>query len=720
MAVRRSRTAPFWQSYRRARANVQDHLSAIYLENGLQENVSIQENTNCSFARCEPENEGNTSQTDSFTTSECDIEEYDTACSFSPNSLEPLIPDQKTESKNFEQNLDLLEEHIYFSYMSDSDISVDSSSDSDISLEKELQTWASSFQIPHSALQSLLSILRVYHPFLPKDPRTLLNTSTYYNVVDIDGGSYYHFGLASGLLKLVQSMPNKLNIEASDIDSVLVQFNIDGLPLFKSTNTQFWPILCRVVEPFESKPFVVGLFSGNQKPQNVHEYLQSFKAEVTELIQNGIQVSNTGHNFGVEISCFVCDTPARAFVKQTKGHSGYFGCDKCSQKGRWVNKMTFPEVSAPLRTDVQFDTFQNEEHHRGRSPLSDLPIGMVSQFPLDFMHLVCLGVTRRLLVLWMKGPLFCRQGTGFIAQVTTGILDLKAYMPREFLRKGRPLEEVERWKATEFRQFLLYLGPVILKAKLPDHFYKHFMLLSVAIYCLASPMFCRQYCEYAKQLICLFVSQVGVLYGETQYVYNIHALVHLADDVSRFGALDIFSSFAFESFLGKLKRLVRKPNFPLQQIIRRLSEDCFKDLHCTSDSESGYGIVKNEHHKGPLPREYATYLQFEQLCLPKSFFLSLGQGNNCILARGKVGIIRNILSPNENSLERVLIVENFRNLNNFYTEPLPSSDLRIFQVGPLSGDIVSLNMNEVSCKCVLLPYRDSFVSVPLIHSFVLQ
>ena len=329
-----------------------------------------------------------------------------------------------------------------------------------------------------------------------------------------------------------------------------------------------------------------------------------------------------------------------------------------------------------------------------------------------------------------------------------------------------------------------------MKAKLPDHFYKHFMLLFVAVYCLASPIFCQPYCDYAKQLICLFVSQVGVLYGETQYVcnihgvlygetqyvcnihgvlygetqyacnihgvlygetqyvynihgvlygetqyvcnihsvlygetqyvYNIHALVHHADDVSRFGALDIFSSFAFESFLGKQKRLVRKPNFPLQQIIRRLLEDCFKDTQCTNESESGCGIVKTEHHNGHLPRADATYLQFEQLCLPKSFFLLLKQGNNCILARGKVVIIRNILSPSENSHERILIVENFRSLNNFHTEPVPSSDLRIFQVGHLSGDIVAVKMNEVSCKCVLLPYRNSFVSVPLIPSFVLQ
>ena len=220
--------------------------------------------------------------------------------------------------------------------------------------------------------------------------------------------------------------------------------------------------------------------------------------------------------------------------------------------------MTFPEINVPLRTDVSFDTFQNEEHHICHSPLSYLPIGMVTQFPLDYMHLVCLGVTRRLLMLWMKGPLFCRQGGGFIAQVSMGLLDLKEYMPCEFLRKGRPLGEVDRWKATEFRQFLLYLGPVLLKSKLPLHLYKHSMLLSVAIYCLASPMFYNPYCDYAKQLLCVIVTQVGVLYGQTQYIYNIHALVHLADDVFRFGPLDGFSSFAFESFLGKLKKLVRK------------------------------------------------------------------------------------------------------------------------------------------------------------------
>lgn len=34
-----------------------------------------------------------------------------------------------------------------------------------------------------------------------------------------------------------------------DINIQMIQININGLPLFKSSNTQFWPILGRLVDP---------------------------------------------------------------------------------------------------------------------------------------------------------------------------------------------------------------------------------------------------------------------------------------------------------------------------------------------------------------------------------------------------------------------------------------------------------------------------------------
>ena len=63
--------------------------------------------------------------------------------------------------------------------------------------------------------------------------------------------------------------------------------------------------------------------------------------------------------------------------------------------------------------------------------------------------------------------------------------------------------------------------------------------------------FYNTYRDYANQLLCLFVQHFGQLYGEDQYVYNIHGLTHLAGDVSNFGVLDDYSGFALRVFWGK-------------------------------------------------------------------------------------------------------------------------------------------------------------------------
>ena len=88
--------------------------------------------------------------------------------------------------------------------------------------------------------------------------------------------------------------------------------------------------------------------------------------------------------------------------------TGYYGCDKCCRSGEWMVKLIFPDTNATLRTVAAFHEMEDEEHHLGPSPLVDTGIRMVSQFPLDYMHLVCLVAVRRLLMLLIKGPLHCR------------------------------------------------------------------------------------------------------------------------------------------------------------------------------------------------------------------------------------------------------------------------------------------------------------------------
>ena len=41
---------------------------------------------------------------------------------------------------------------------------------------------------------------------------------------------------------------------------------------------------------------------------------------------------------------FICDTPARAFLKCVKSHTGYFSCDHCEVEGEWHDTITFLEA----------------------------------------------------------------------------------------------------------------------------------------------------------------------------------------------------------------------------------------------------------------------------------------------------------------------------------------------------------------------------------------
>ena len=78
--------------------------------------------------------------------------------------------------------------------------------------------------------------------------------------------------------------------------------------------------------------------------------------------------------------------------------------------------------------------------------------------------------------------------------------------------------------------------------------------------------------NYAEQLLKKFVETYQVVYPGSNIVYNVHNLIHLANDVWRNGDLDSWSAFRFENYLGKIKRLVRSGNLPAEQVCGRISE----------------------------------------------------------------------------------------------------------------------------------------------------
>jgi len=191
----------------------------------------------------------------------------------------------------------------------------DSQSDDDIenvsiSLSESLCDWAVHFRVSLVALTALLAILRVHHPFLPKDARTLLHTITSYSIQTVAGGTYYYIGI----LKAFSKSMKRIWSHIPSRHEFKLQLHVDGLPLFKSSSVQFWPIL-GLLQGVVKKPVVIALFCGTSKPSCLVEYLKDLVIEL-QVLSKGFLIK--GKQCFLKVTSVICDAPARAFNKGTK------------------------------------------------------------------------------------------------------------------------------------------------------------------------------------------------------------------------------------------------------------------------------------------------------------------------------------------------------------------------------------------------------------------
>lgn len=144
------------------------------------------------------------------------------------------------------------------------------------------------------------------------------------------------------------------------------------------------------------------------------------------------------------------------------------------------------------RTDQSFIDRRNPEHHQRLSLLEErLNIRMVSQFRLEYLHLVCIGVMKRflmqLLEIGNRGKLMDENIKAF----KNTLAWVGQFIPREFNRKPYQFKKISHLKATELRIFLLYDGIKVMKDYTPNRIYCTFLLLHCSIYILTSSFLCR-------------------------------------------------------------------------------------------------------------------------------------------------------------------------------------------------------------------------------------
>jgi len=585
-------------------------------------------------------------------------------------------------------------------------------------LRLNLVKWAHNYNICKSAVTGLLKdVLKVEDAmkFLPADARTLLKTPRKADTIPMAHGLYVHFGIQEGLDHIMQSSGTVTYIPPE----IHLSFNIDGLPLTKSSKSQLWPILGSI-RNFENKsPFIIGAFHGRNKPPDAEIFLKYFIEEAESLKETDYIWNGMNRKFIID--CFICDAPARAYICCIKYPGGYYACAKCETKGKYVRKVVYPEKDAPLRTAESFATQSQPEHHNGISPLLRLEIDMVSQVPYDYMHLVLLGHVKKGLKI-MTGKLHpMKLGVQQVSDISQRQLDLQRYIPLEFARKPRALDELDRMKATEFRQYLFYSGLVVLRKIVRSNVYNHFIKLSVAMRLLATPGIDCEQNRYAKNLLEEYFVEYLQLYGEENATYNTHGMLHLANDALRWGSLDEFSAFTFENYLRSIKKLIKGNDKPLEQLSNRVYEMRNNySVKLFNEDINTYRLGR-ECYNGNLISG-CTSPMYKDIQFNNFKMTTKKPNNYCIMHDECIVIVENICHYN-NSV--AIIGRALKNGKPFFHSPALSTCFGIVQFSEEYDFLQAFPINNIKNKAVVLPIYDKLcnesnnhrnvVSFPLIH-----
>lgn len=581
-------------------------------------------------------------------------------------------------------------------------------------IERVVTEWSTEDKtVSNSSITRLLKKFREYYPSIPKWYATLRRKSFgQIQYSSMRNGTYAHFP------DWYQNMASYLEYTGFQSNEVEIIINIDGIPLFKdSRRYHAYPIL---VKPDwqPTKIFVAGLYVSETPDSNkmpaVKQFLCQFKEDLTLLQNRGISVGDVDVN--VSICAIVCDAPARAELKGIVGHCSYNSCERCIQHGQYVNgHVVLQKTDAPLRNNQSFVTGKDASHHKQKakeSPLYSLGVDFVRDFPLDYMHLVCLGVMRRLMMRWKSSKQKeIKRHLSYNASILFNreIEKISSSLPSDFNRRLRGgLTSVKFWKASEFRTFLLYVGVLVLckPSIVPNEIYHHFLHLSVAMRVLLMDHQLSNL-PIVQNIMIDFVNSSSILYGTTFLSYNVHSLIHLTQDYMKFGNLDKVSAFVFESFLGvHIKGCLRAKFQPIKQISNYVSMLNSKKLPSLG-SQQVEGI-----RLGPVKKQ----VQADMPCCHKSLHwkgkvLKAGQlgsrDNGIALKNGRVGIIKSIEKES-------MCVQLFENESELFESPCKSSMVGIKKLKVLSRE-QCIMYDDLKAKVFIIVRKNSCVSIELLH-----
>ena len=207
---------------------------------------------------------------------------------------------------------------------------------------------------------------------------------------------------------------------------------------------------------------------------------------------------------------------------------------------------------------------------KGKSAFANIVNGLPLTAPVDYMHCVLMGVFQDLLK-------FCYKSLKADEKTKVNKILSELSCPRELVsysRKIRSLEEISQFKANEYFNWLFYQCPIIFLEGISSELYLHLTNLVFAIRLL----FDSSSEANSRKLLEEFCKEIVTVHNgnERMETINVHCLLHLADQVERFGPL-----FVTQPCYSKqqIKHLVKCRVVPIRNVILFVGEFC-NDINC--------------------------------------------------------------------------------------------------------------------------------------------
>ncbi|OXU32000.1 hypothetical protein TSAR_013768, partial [Trichomalopsis sarcophagae] len=476
-------------------------------------------------------------------------------------------------------------------------------------------------------------------------------------------------------------------------NDISIQWNVDGVSLYNSSKISMWPILVTINEfkyrTRKNNVMLCGIWYGAKKPC-MNLFLRPFIKELLDLRNEGIHCTTyvNKETINVKVHTLLCvvDSVARPMVQNMKQFNGMYGCSYCLHRGEQVC------VGRGTARIYEFNAIRLRSSHqhsihvrkaivmgvKGPSVVSLLSnFNIIESVPPDYMHSCLLGISKLFVTAWFNSNNNNEEYYIGLRENEFNERLLSIRPPTEITRTPRPV--ADKYKANEWKNFVLYYSIPCLKGIMKTKYIKHWHLFVFGLNLLLKEIISDSDLDLAKAAFEKFVFNVENLYGKEFLKFNVHLLLHIPRFVKNYGALWAWSAFPFENFNGVIKKVFHGTQYVPQQVVKT-----FQRLR--------YRLKKRNNSCALLSD--GTILNITGL-IKVSTITPSSTENKCVLI-GKIMIILN---------ETLYRYKNFN--SNLYSYVVSETE-----------NIACYEVSSILAKCVVVPYElEKKYVFPIVNKF---